>query len=114
MPRVNLTPLDDGQRTRAAGSYAYALELVRELREHRKHLNLEFDHAVSAALYGLVLAARSYRPALGLWPTHAARWIKGEVSDEAARWRRRGLTCRNGGKGGPAPECPDVGPLDED
>jgi hypothetical protein len=112
MPLVNDAPLSAEARELAAGSYRWAFRVCHDLLRRDAYRGMDREIAEGAALYGLCLAARKFDPALGSWPTHAARWIKGQVRDEARIWFRRGLTCRNGGKDGPAPPAPEVGPMD--
>jgi len=114
MGRVNSTPLTAEQQALAAGSRRWARSICREKLRTPPYRSLDRDVAESAADYGLCLAARSFDPAKGTWPTHAARWVKSQIRDDARVWSRRGLTCRNGGRGGPAAGLPLVGPLPED
>jgi hypothetical protein len=95
-------------------TYKFAYSVVAALRRRGLYMNLDFDQAVSAALLGVCLAARTFDENKGGWWDHAARRIRAELQLESAGWARQGLTCRTGGRLPPVDKSatPKVVPLE--
>lgn len=83
MPLANMTPLTDDQRALAGDPEHIALAL-RIARSMARYCPREVEAMESAALFGLVLAARTFDPALGVrFTTYTAPRITGAILDAA-------------------------------